>query len=111
MPPVFAACSSFARISRQTQHLNFKYSEPLSGCLSLSEGMKIYQQPAGCRARGESVHGGKQALELSEAGHTSVHGGSNYWRMMRATAAALRWKGVHGHQAQVHAFQSWLFSA
>lgn len=39
------------------------------------------------------MHDGKEALELSKEGRpTSVHGGSSYWRIMRATATALKWK-------------------
>lgn len=42
-----------------------------------------------CRVRGESVHDGQEALRVS--GHSkpaSVHGGRNYWRMMRLAAAS-----------------------
>lgn len=39
------------------------------------------------------MHNGQNLLDLSQEGRpTSVHGGSNYWRMMRAAATALKWK-------------------
>lgn len=42
------------------------------------------------RSRGESVHRGTAALMAARRGG-SVHGGANYWRIMRAAATAAKW--------------------
>lgn len=42
------------------------------------------------RARGESVHGGANAMMQDRRGR-SVHGGKNYWRILRAAATAAKW--------------------
>lgn len=51
------------------------------------------------RARGDSVHKGQSYL-AHESKSESVHGGGNYWAIMRAAAAAARWNaGARPHSA------------
>ena len=46
-------------------------------------------------SRGESVHGGANAL-MAGRRSGSAHGGSNYWRIMRAAATAAKWRNREG---------------
>ncbi|KAK9904983.1 hypothetical protein WJX75_007021 [Coccomyxa subellipsoidea] len=49
------------------------------------------------RVRGESVHGAANAM-LHDRHGKSVHGGGNYWRILRAAATAAKW---HNHYPPV----------
>ncbi|BDA49651.1 probable calcium-dependent protein kinase 17 at N-terminal half [Coccomyxa sp. Obi] len=75
---------------------------PLLGRISAGSahgGLEYY------RARGESVHGAANAM-LHDRHGRSVHGGRNYWRILRAAATAAKWhsRSVHG----THDYVRWV---